>query len=87
MFLAHGAADTTVLPRNMTALAARLRQNGSVVETKIYPKLGHIGMILTPLPFLAWRAPVLKDVIAFIAACRAGEHEAARSEVKAPMVG
>ncbi len=87
LFLAHGGADTTVLPRNMTALAARLRQHGSVVETKIYPKLGHVGMILAALPFLAWRAPVLRDALAFIAACRAGEHEAARSEAGASMVG
>jgi len=87
IFLAHGGSDTTVLPRNMTALAARLRRHGSVVETKIYPNLGHAGMILAVLPFLAWRAPVLKDVLAFIAACRAGEHEAARSEVGAAMLG
>ncbi len=87
LFLAHGGADTTVLPRNMTALAARLRQHGSVVETKIYPKIGHVGMILAILPSLTWRAPILKDVLGFIAACRAGEHETSRSEVGAPMVG
>jgi acetyl esterase/lipase len=87
LFLAHGGADTTVLPRNMTALAARLRQLGSAVETKIYPNLGHVGMILAVLPFLRWRAPVLRDVLAFIAACQAGEHEASGSEVGAPMVG
>jgi hypothetical protein len=71
----------------MTALAARLRQLGSAVETKIYPNLGHVGMILAVLPFLKWRAPVLRDVLAFIAACQAGEHEASGSEVGAPMVG
>jgi acetyl esterase/lipase len=87
LFLAHGGADTTVLPRNMTALAARLRQHGSVVETKIYPKLGHVGMLLATLPVLAWRAPVLSDALTFIAACRAGEHEAARSEMGAAMLG
>jgi acetyl esterase/lipase len=87
LFLAHGGADTTVLPRNTTALAARLRQRGGVVETRIYPRLGHIGIILTILPYLSWRAPVFKDVLAFIAACRAGEHAGARSEVGASMVG
>jgi acetyl esterase/lipase len=87
LFLAHGGADTTVLPRNTTALAARLRQRGSVVETKIYPKLGHIGIILAVLPYLSWRAPVFTDALAFIAACRAGEHAGARSEVGAPMIG
>jgi acetyl esterase/lipase len=87
LFLAHGGADTTVLPRNTTALAARLRQHGSFVETKIYPKLGHIGMILAALPYLSWRAPVLKDALAFMAACRAGEVAASGSEVGAGMVG
>jgi acetyl esterase/lipase len=87
MFLAHGGADLTVLPRNTTALAARLRQAGSVVETRIYPKLGHIGLLLAALPYLSWRAPVLKDSLAFIAGCRAGEHNAARSELSAPVQG
>jgi acetyl esterase/lipase len=87
LFLAHGGADTTVLPRNMTALAARLRRHGSVVETKIYPKLGHVGMLLAALPVLAWRAPVLSDALTFIAACRAGEYQAARSEMGAAMLG
>jgi len=87
MFLAHGGADLTVLPRNTTALAARLRQAGSVVETRIYPKLGHIGLLLAALPYLSWRAPVLKDCLAFIAGCRAGEHNAARSEISAPVPG
>jgi acetyl esterase/lipase len=81
VFLAHGGADMTVLPRNTTALAARLRQAGSVVETRIYPKLGHIGMLLAILPYFSWRAPVLKDALAFIAACKSGEHNGARDDV------
>jgi acetyl esterase/lipase len=87
MFLAHGGADLTVLPRNTTALAARLRQAGSVVETRIYPKLGHIGLLLSHLPYLSWRAPVLKDSLSFIAGCRAGDHNATRSELSAPVQG
>jgi acetyl esterase/lipase len=87
IFLAHGGADTTVLPRNTTALAARLRQHGSVVETKIYPELGHIGMILAITPALAWRAPVLRDMVAFIQACRSGDIAPERSEISAPMLG
>jgi hypothetical protein len=64
-----------------------LRQHGSVVETKIYPNLGHIGMILATLPYFAWRAPVLKDALAFMAACRTGEMAGSGSEVGAGMVG
>lgn len=87
LFLLHGGADVTVLPRNTTALSARLRQMGGVVETKIYPKLGHIGMITAILPYLAWRAPVLRDVLGFIAACRERELLQDGSEMAAPMIG
>jgi acetyl esterase/lipase len=86
LFLLHGGADITVLPRNLTALAARIRAAGGVVETKIYPGLGHIGIILAVLPYLSFRAPVLKDVLAFIAACRAGEFAATNSEIPSRMV-
>jgi acetyl esterase/lipase len=87
MFLATGGRDFTVMPRNTTALAARLRQLGGAVETKIYPSIGHIGIILSVLPYFAWRASVVQDVLAFIAACRAGEFTAHRSEVPSRMVG
>jgi acetyl esterase/lipase len=86
MFLTAGGRDRTVLPRNTTALAARLRQAGAVVETKIYPKLGHISLLLALLPYLRWRAPVLRDVLEFVAAARGGEFALPRSESLAPMV-
>jgi acetyl esterase/lipase len=70
MLLASGAADTTVMPRNTTALAARLRCYGVSAQAKIYPGLGHIGMLLTLLPYCSWRAPVLRDVLDFVSACR-----------------
>jgi acetyl esterase/lipase len=72
MFLASGASDTTVMPRNTTALATQLRRHGVFVQTKIYRGLGHIGMVLTLLPYLSWRAPVLRDLVAFTSACRSG---------------
>jgi acetyl esterase/lipase len=86
MFLASGARDRVVLPRNTTALAARLRQTGGVVETRIYPKLGHIGILLTILPYFAWRAPVWRDVLGFIEDCRAGILVRPHSEIAASMV-
>ena len=89
MFLATGAADRTVLPRNTTAMAARLRHLGAVVETKIYPSLGHTGILLAMLPYLTWRAPVLRDVLGFCAACRAGDYatgsETAKDMVRRPL--
>ncbi len=86
LFLAHGGTDTTVLPRNTTALGARLRAVGGVVETKIYPSLGHIDIILTALPYYAWKAPVFRDVFAFIAACLTGEFSRSGSCSSASMV-
>jgi acetyl esterase/lipase len=73
MFLLTGAADRTVLPRNAASLAARLRHLGAAVETRVYPRLGHIGILLALLPYLRWYAPVLQDILNFITACRAGE--------------
>jgi len=87
MFLATGGGDTTVMPRNTAALSARLRQMGGTVETKIYPGIGHVGVILALLPYFAWRAPVLKDVLAFFAACRAGDFTPHGSEIPSRMVG
>jgi acetyl esterase/lipase len=72
MFLASGAADSTVMPRNTTALAARLSRHGVFAQAKIYPRLGHIGMILALLPYLSWRAPVLRELVTFVSACRSG---------------
>ncbi|MDE8348972.1 MAG: alpha/beta hydrolase [Acidocella sp.] len=86
LLLLHGGKDTTVLPRNTTALGAKLRSAGSVVETKIYPKLSHIDIILTVLPVFTWRAPVFADIFSFLAACAAGEYSPNGSALTAPVV-
>jgi acetyl esterase/lipase len=63
--LLHGADDTRVKPRNSRRLAERLEAAGSDVRLKLYPGIGHVG-ILTALaiPFRR-RAPVLADVARF----------------------
>ncbi len=68
MLLLHGAADKTVRPRNSLSLGERLAKTGAPVETKIYPKLSHAGMLLALTPLLRKRSTVLQDVEAFIAA-------------------
>jgi acetyl esterase/lipase len=78
MLLLAGAADTTVAPRNTTALAARIRALGGPVEDKIYPGVGHIGLVLAFAPLFSGKAPVLDDVWGFIAA-----HTAALDENQA----
>lgn len=86
MLLAAGAKDRTVPPGNTTALAARLRQAGGVVETRIYPRLGHLGILLAILPYFAWRAPVWRHVLEFIADCRSGVLVRQHSEFSATVV-
>lgn len=63
--LLHGADDLRVKPRNSRQLAGRLQAAGSEVRLKLYPGLGHVG-ILTALavPFRR-QATVLADVSEF----------------------
>lgn len=84
--LLHGGRDRAVLPRNSALLAAALRETGNAVETRIYPKLGHLGILTACLPYLKWRSTLLKDIAQFIAACRAGEFADIGSDISAPML-
>ncbi len=68
MLLLAGAADTTVLPRNTLSLAARIRASKGEVDAKIYPRLGHIGLVIAIAPLFRGKAPVLADVEAFVQA-------------------
>jgi acetyl esterase/lipase len=86
MFLATGAADDTVLPRNTTAMAASLRRLGAVVETRIYPKLGHVGILLGLVPYLGWRGAVMRDLVAFCTVCLGDEFTAPRSDISTSVV-
>jgi acetyl esterase/lipase len=65
-FLATGADDTTVRPRNTQRLAQVLRENGHSVETRTYPDLGHVGLLMALTRPLRGKAPALEDVVAFI---------------------
>ncbi len=70
MLLLHGDADTVVQPRNTAALAAKLRAAGGAVETRLYPGIGHVGLVTAFAPLFQSRAPVLDDVWSFIQANR-----------------
>jgi acetyl esterase/lipase len=64
--------DKVVSPGNTKRLAARIRDFGSTVEDRLYPRVGHLsilGAIARPLQFLA---PVLDDVSAFVTAAKGG---------------
>jgi acetyl esterase/lipase len=68
LLLLHGGADSTVYPRNSTSLTGRIKAAGGEVELKIYPEVGHIGIVTSFAPLFEGRAPVLADVMAFIRA-------------------
>jgi acetyl esterase/lipase len=66
MLLLAGTRDTVVKPRNSTALAAKIRAHGGRADTKFYPGIGHIGLILSIAPAFQWLAPTLRDIGLFI---------------------
>lgn len=63
--LLHGARDTIVYPRNSQRLAERLRASGVEARVKMYPELGHVGIVTALARPLRGRAPVLEDMSAF----------------------
>jgi acetyl esterase/lipase len=65
-FLATGADDTTVNPRNTANLAAKLRAAGASVREKRYEGLNHYTLIGALGEPLRSRNPVFEDVIAFL---------------------
>lgn len=84
MLLLHGGKDVLIEPSQTVALAARLKEAGNIVESRIYPRLGHNGTILGCLPHFAWRGPVLQDVLNFVTACRSGEFGESGAEGSVP---
>jgi acetyl esterase/lipase len=63
--LLHGALDTTAYPRNSERLASLLRNAGVDARVKLYPKVGHVGIVTALARPFRGRAPVLQDVVAF----------------------
>jgi acetyl esterase/lipase len=65
--LLHGARDTTVYPRNSEGLQARLARAGVDARIRIYPDLGHVGIITAIARPFRGKAPVLDDAAKFAA--------------------
>jgi acetyl esterase/lipase len=63
--LLTGAQDTLVGPRNAVSLAAALQKGDVPVETRIYPAIGHIGMLTALARPFRGRATVLADAADF----------------------
>ncbi|MEM8813769.1 MAG: alpha/beta hydrolase [Pseudomonadota bacterium] len=65
IFLAHGADDGLVRPDNTRALSARLAEKQIRAKTRIYPDVGHAGLVLGLARPFRESAPVLRDMTAF----------------------
>ncbi|WP_340315724.1 alpha/beta hydrolase [Rhizorhabdus argentea] len=65
MLLLHGSDDDTVWPKNSINLDRKLRSLGVSSELKIYPGLGHAGIVTALARPFRGRAPVLADVTRF----------------------
>lgn len=65
-FLATGAADDMVWPKNTIALAKKLREAGVPVEERHYDGVDHVNMVLALSRPLRGRAPVLDEMTGFL---------------------
>lgn len=68
MLLVTGANDRTVRPRNVRRMAARLREGGTVVIEKVYPRTGHLGIVLSFSGPFRRRTTLLDDICDFVRA-------------------
>ncbi len=66
VFLAHGRADTTVLPANTEQLTSQINAYGGSARAVFYDDIGHIGIMAAFARPFRKRAPVLNDVVKFI---------------------
>lgn len=66
--LLTGADDRVVHPGNTERLAERLQASGALVTEKLYPDLGHPGVVLALSTALRHLAPVREDISRFIGA-------------------
>lgn len=66
LLLLAGTDDTIVNPQNTVSLAAHVRAAGGSVESRLYPGVGHIGLVTAFAPVFQGRAPVLDDLWSFI---------------------
>ena len=68
VLLLQGDADDVVKPRNATMLAAALTAAGASATAKLYPGVGHIGILLGLSKPFRGKAPVLEDSTEFLKA-------------------
>jgi hypothetical protein len=66
MLLGAGSREHEVVLIAKTNLAQHLRSRGNAVEEVLYPGIGHAGIVAALAPRYRNRAPVRKDIAAFV---------------------
>lgn len=66
MLLLHGLADKEVEVHNSTSLADTMKAHAKPVTLKLYPGVGHSGLLFALSTPLQGKRPVLDDVVSFI---------------------
>lgn len=66
MLLLQGTADREVEPSNSTSLALAMKAQHEDATLKLYPGIGHMGLLFSMSRPLREDAPTLSDVLAFI---------------------
>lgn len=66
LLLLHGAGDRTVASHNSIALAALIRERGGCARAVVYPKVGHIEIVVALAVPRLGLARVMDEVVAFV---------------------
>lgn len=66
VFLGHGESDTTVYPRNSTALAEKITARSGKAKVEIYPGQSHIDVVKVLSRHFDGDATLKADIIKFI---------------------
>lgn len=66
LLLLSGTMDLVTGPSHLRAMARRVAEAGGEVETRLYPAIGHLDILMS-LPWLPSLAPTAEDVMAFAA--------------------
>ncbi len=66
IFLGHGESDTTVYPKNSTALAEKITARGGTAQVEIYPGQSHTDVVKVLSRHFDGDATLKADIVKFI---------------------
>lgn len=66
LWLASGDADVTVRPRNSQNLAAAVERAGGEAQLRLYPGMGHTGIVMALATPFRGKGPVLEEATEFL---------------------